>query len=226
MVKATGESAASEQTGDPAKGDGQGQGHETAPFTFKTADDFNAAVTSRLKPLKGTIEKQSESIAALQKTIEDLSGKLGADDAPDAKRGKGGDAAPKPDPKVAVMEKQLAELKAEREQERTALAETRKQQAIEKAAQAAGFVDTSDIVYDHFAHRVKLSEDGEYLVGEAKLADALKEFGATDKGKRLLPPKPAAGSTGMQKGGKDGKDGAGAPKVSLQDAMQHLVRST
>ncbi|HKX46166.1 MAG TPA: hypothetical protein VJP77_05650 [Planctomycetota bacterium] len=224
MVKATGESAAAEQTGDPAKGDGQGQGHETAPFSFKTADDFNAAVTSRLKPLKGTIEKQSESIAALQKTIEDLTGKLaGADDAPEKGKGKGGDAAPRPDPKVTAMEKQLKELQAERDTERAEAQEIKKQQAFEKAAQAAGFVDTADIVYDHFARRVKLAEDGEYYVGEAKLADALKEFGSTDKGKRLLPPKPAPGSTAMRAGD---KGGPAAPKVTLQDAMMHLVKST
>lgn len=204
VVDAKGEQAAQKPAGDPAKGDGQEQGQETA-FTFKSAEEFNAALTKRLKPLTKTIEKLEGVIAELKGAKPEETD----DPATEPQKGGKGDGASKPDPEFAKLRKEHERMKAELEAERTKARASRTKQAVKEAAIAAGFTDTADVVYNQFRDSATLGEDDEVRIGEKSVADALREFAATPTGKRLLPPKEAVG-TGARPGTGGGGAGAGA----------------
>lgn len=217
-------------------GDGGGGGDDEPHFTPQqqsyinklVTDSVNAAVTANLGRKLGPAIKESlgSELGDIRETLAKMAGGAGQQQQPQPGQ-QGGEN--KPDPKVQALERQLAEMRSEREADQRRMRESARDTRIRELALAAK-VDPNRMrgVVALLKDQVKFADDGRPVItvqrnGYAEdldLDQGVGEFFKTDEGKAYLAPTlpqqrgPSAPPAQRQPGG--AASGASAPRNAPQ----------
>lgn len=177
----------------------------------------NKAVTSH----KGRIK--SELMTAVTETIREQIEAVKPEDDPEGGSGNSSEDDPKPnkagdDHWKARLEK-LETRNRELEEQRV---ESAKRNAFNKAIEDAKLTG-SDLLYPAFRDRIKVTDDGEFVVDDKTLSEAVEEFAGTEDGKRFRPAKPGGGSGAEP--GSDQTEGSGSKNFSATDLARRLIEA-
>jgi hypothetical protein len=230
--------------GDGSGGDGGGGDGDI--FTPQQNEHLsrivNSAVTSILGRKLGPAIKESlgSELGDIRETLTKMAGGQQQQQQPGSAGGAGGGtggAGAQPDPKVRDLERQLAEMRAERENDQRRVRESSRDVRLRELAVAAK-VDPNRVrgVVALLKDQVKFADDGRPVMTlqrngyteDVELDHGVGEFFKSDEGKAYLAPtnggRPAmAPSTSGRQGGAAAPGGAGprnAPAMSREQAKE------